>query len=238
MARLVRDDKKGYGNSDNPLYNCGLMMPWDKRTETQTAKRRRQNREMKRERDEQQCFEREKFNSIDQYLLSGDEQVIICSYFAHHLNIFSVVSEEHLHTLEDRWAPLSLRTAALTHTVVYLILSNYNEAQHVLYLTLWDTQKGRVRKRLKNLLGICCIAISEDACRVVFGIAGFNKYVTVQLQWSRPANSAFILKGLVTLMKICHCLLTLMSIQTLITYALILIYAYIHKHFWCAPRYV
>ncbi|XP_051508347.1 uncharacterized protein LOC127414360 isoform X4 [Myxocyprinus asiaticus] len=121
-----------------------LMMPWDKRTETQTAKRRRQNREMKRERDEQQCFEREKFNSIDQYLLSGDEQVIICSYFAHHLNIFSVVSEEHLHTLEDRWAPLSLRTAALTHTVVYLILSNYNEAQHVLYLTLWDTQKDEV----------------------------------------------------------------------------------------------
>ncbi|XP_051992707.1 uncharacterized protein si:ch211-212k18.6 [Xyrauchen texanus] len=153
----------------------GLIMPWDKRTETQTAKRRRQERELRRERDEQQRFERDKFNSIDQYLLSGDEQVIICSYFAHHLNVFSVVSEEHLHTLEDRWSLLSLRTAALTHTGGYLVVSNYSEAQHAPYVTLWDTQQGRVRKRLKNEPGICCIAITADACRVVFGIAGFNK---------------------------------------------------------------
>ncbi|XP_051510932.1 uncharacterized protein LOC127415919 [Myxocyprinus asiaticus] len=153
----------------------GLMMPWDKRTETQTAKRRRQERELMRERDEQQRFERDKFNSIDQYLLSGDEQVIICSYFAHHLNVFSVASEEHLHTLEDRWSLLSLRTAALTHTGGYLVVSNYSEAQHAPYVTLWDTQQGRVRKRLKNEPGICCIAITADACRVVFGIAGFNK---------------------------------------------------------------
>ncbi len=50
-------------------------MPWDRRTETQTAKRRRQDREVKREKDERQRLEKEKFNSIDQYLLSGDEQV-------------------------------------------------------------------------------------------------------------------------------------------------------------------
>ncbi|XP_050970848.1 uncharacterized protein LOC127168239 isoform X2 [Labeo rohita] len=153
----------------------GLVMPWDRRSETQTAKRRRQEREVKREKDEQQRLEKEKFNSIDQYLLSGDEQVVICSYFAHHLNVFSVVSEEHLHTLEDRWSLLSLRTAAITHTGGYLVVSNYSEAQHAPYLTLWDTQQGRVRKRLKNEPGVCCIAISDDAYRVVFGIAGFNK---------------------------------------------------------------
>ncbi|KAK9972217.1 hypothetical protein ABG768_025540 [Culter alburnus] len=153
----------------------GLVMPWDRRTETQTAKRRRREREVKREKDEQQRLEREKFNSIDQYLLSGDERVVICSYFAHHLNVFSVVSEEHLHTLEDRWSLLSLRTAAITHTGGYLVVSNYSEAQHAPYLTLWDTQQGRVRKRLKNEPGICCIAISSDASRVVFGISGFNK---------------------------------------------------------------
>ncbi|XP_016335060.1 uncharacterized protein LOC107683518 [Sinocyclocheilus anshuiensis] len=153
----------------------GLVMPWDRRTETQTAKRRRQDREVKREKDEQQRLEKEKFNSVDQYLLSGDERVVICSYFAHHLNVFSVVSEEHLHTLEDRWSHLSLRTAAITHTGGYLVVSNYSEAQHAPYLTVWDTQQGRVRKRLKNEPGICCIAISNDACRVVFGIAGFNK---------------------------------------------------------------
>uniref|UniRef100_A0A9J7XU40 Si:ch211-212k18.6 n=1 Tax=Cyprinus carpio carpio TaxID=630221 RepID=A0A9J7XU40_CYPCA len=153
----------------------GLVMPWDRRTETQTAKRRRQDREVKREKDEQQRLEKEKFNSVDQYLLSGDERVVICSYFAHHLNVFSVVSEEHLHTLEDRWSLLSLRTAAITHTGGYLVVSNYSEAQHAPYLTVWDTQQGRVRKRLKNEAGICCIAVSDDACRVVFGIAGFNK---------------------------------------------------------------
>ncbi|XP_026122513.1 uncharacterized protein LOC113105579 isoform X3 [Carassius auratus] len=153
----------------------GLVMPWDRRTETQTAKRRRQDREVKREKDEQQRLEKEKFNSVDQYLLSGDERVVICSYFAHHLNVFSVVSEEHLHTLEDRWSHLSLRTAAITHTGGYLVVSNYSEAQHAPYLTVWDTQQGRVRKRLKNEAGICCIAVSDDACRVVFGIAGFNK---------------------------------------------------------------
>ncbi|XP_052417002.1 uncharacterized protein LOC127961787 isoform X2 [Carassius gibelio] len=153
----------------------GLVMPWDRRTETQTAKRRRQDREVKREKDEQQRLEKEKFNSVDQYLLSGDERVVICSYFAHHLNVFSVVSEEHLHTLEDRWSHLSLRTAAITHTGGYLVVSNYSEAQHAPYLTIWDTQQGRVRKRLKNEAGICCIAVSDDACRVVFGIAGFNK---------------------------------------------------------------
>ncbi|KAL0189395.1 hypothetical protein M9458_016494, partial [Cirrhinus mrigala] len=114
------------------------------RTETQTAKRRRQEREVKREKDEQQRLEKEKFNSIDQYLLSGNEQVVICSYFAHHLNVFSVVSEEHLHTLEDRWSLLSLRTAAITHTGGYLVVSNYSEAQHAPYLTVWDTQQGRV----------------------------------------------------------------------------------------------
>ncbi|XP_043099106.1 NACHT domain- and WD repeat-containing protein 1 [Puntigrus tetrazona] len=148
----------------------GLVMPWDRRTETQTAKRRRQDREVKREKDEQQRLDREKFNSIDQYLLSGDEQVVICSYFAHHLNVFSVVSEEHLHTLEDRWSHLSLRTAAITHSGGYLVVSNYSEAQHAPYLTVWDTQQGKVRKRLKNEPGICCIAISDDACRVVFAL--------------------------------------------------------------------
>ncbi|KAK7176931.1 hypothetical protein R3I93_001002 [Phoxinus phoxinus] len=153
----------------------GLVMPWDRRTETQTAKRRRREREVKREKDEQQRLEREKFNSIDQYLLSGDERVVICSYFAHHLNVFSVVSEEHLHTLEDRWSLLSLRTAAITHTGGHLVVSNYSEDQHAPYLSLWDTQQGTVRKRLKNEPGICCIAISDDACRVVFGISGFNK---------------------------------------------------------------
>ncbi|KAG9274177.1 hypothetical protein AMEX_G11074 [Astyanax mexicanus] len=153
----------------------GLMMPWDWRTESNTAKKRRQQFEERREKEEQRNLEREKHNSIDQYLLSGDEKVVICSYFAHHLNVFSVDSQEHLHTLEDRWSLLGLCTAALTHSGGHLAISNYSEVQRSPYLTLWDTQHGRVQKRLKNEPGICCVAITNDASRIAFGIMKSNK---------------------------------------------------------------
>ncbi|XP_027025117.2 NACHT domain- and WD repeat-containing protein 1 [Tachysurus fulvidraco] len=152
-----------------------LVMPWDRRTESKTARKRREETELQREKRVQHCLEREKYNSIDQYLLSGDEKVVICSYFAHHLNVFSVVSQEHLHTLEDCWSLLDLRTAALTHSGKHLIISNYSESQRSPYLTLWDTQNGRVQKRLKNEPGICCVAITDDASRIAFGIANSNK---------------------------------------------------------------
>lgn len=54
-----------------------LMMPWDWRTESKTARKRRQEREIQREKEVQQCLEREKYNSIDQYLLSRDEKVLL-----------------------------------------------------------------------------------------------------------------------------------------------------------------
>ena len=52
-------------------------MPWDWRTEGHTARKRRQECEVQREKEEQRCLEREKHNSIDQYLLSGDEKVML-----------------------------------------------------------------------------------------------------------------------------------------------------------------
>ncbi|XP_071402446.1 uncharacterized protein [Centroberyx affinis] len=120
------------------------MMPWDIRTESHSAKRRRLEREAQREEEEQRRLDREKYNAIDQYLLSGDEKVVVCSYFARHLNVFSVASQEHLHTLEDKMSLLSLHTAALTHTGSHLVLANYSQAQRVPYITVWDLQKGTV----------------------------------------------------------------------------------------------
>ncbi|XP_062848885.1 uncharacterized protein LOC134311211 [Trichomycterus rosablanca] len=152
-----------------------LVMPWDIRTESHTARKRRQECELQREIEEQQYLEKEKYNSIDQYLLSGDEKVVVCSYFAHHLNVFSVVSQKHLHTLEDRLSLLGLRIAALTHSGRHLIISNYSEAQKSPYLSLWDIHKGRVQKRLKNEHGICCVAITDDASRIAFGIVKSKK---------------------------------------------------------------
>ncbi|XP_028856386.1 uncharacterized protein LOC114801979 isoform X2 [Denticeps clupeoides] len=152
-----------------------LIMPWDRRRETYAAKRRRLEREARREKEEQLRLDGEKYNSVDQYLLSGDQQVVVCSYFAHHLNVFSISSQEHLHTLEDRSSQLSLRIAALTRTGSHLILTNYSETQRTSYLTLWDLKKGVIKKRLKNEPGISCVAMTNDADRVAFGITGINK---------------------------------------------------------------
>ncbi|XP_054863824.1 uncharacterized protein LOC118470977 [Amphiprion ocellaris] len=151
------------------------LMPWDLRTESQSAKKRRLEREAQREKEEKMRLDREKFNSIDQYLLSGDEQVVVCSYFAHHLNVFSVASQEHLHTLEDETSLLSLHTAALTHSGSHLVLTNYNQEQRTAYITLWDLHKGKVRKSLKDEPGLCCIALTDSADRIVFGVTGDNR---------------------------------------------------------------
>lgn len=71
-------------------------------------------------------------------------QVAVCSYFAHHLNVFSMVSQEHLHTLEDKTSLLSLHTAAITYTGSHLVLTNFKQEQRTPCITLWDLHKGTV----------------------------------------------------------------------------------------------
>ncbi|XP_029311219.1 uncharacterized protein LOC115023989 [Cottoperca gobio] len=151
------------------------LMPWDIRTENKSAKKRSLEREAQREKEAKRRLDREKYNSIDQYLLSGDEQVVVCAYFAHHLNVFSVVSQEHLHTLEDKTSLLSLHTAAVTCTGSHLVLTSYNQEQRNPYITLWDLHKGTVAKRLRSEAGVCCVAITDNAERVVFGVTGSNR---------------------------------------------------------------
>ncbi|KAJ8262209.1 hypothetical protein GJAV_G00163800 [Gymnothorax javanicus] len=155
--------------------STALVMPWDRRTETNSAKRRRRERKAQREREAQWRLDREKHNTVDQYLLSGDEQTIVCSYYAHHLVVFSVDSLDHLHTLEDRESMLFLLTAALTYSGSHLVLSNYNDKEKISYITLWDLHKGKVGKRLKNEPGVCCVTLSSDASRIVFGVTGVNR---------------------------------------------------------------
>ncbi|XP_035531599.1 uncharacterized protein LOC118338398 [Morone saxatilis] len=151
------------------------LMPWDVRTESQSAKKKRLEKKAQREREAKWRLDREKYNSIEQYVLSGDEQVAVCSYFAHHLNVFSMVSQEHLHTLEDKSSLLSLHTAALTYTGSHVVLTNYNQDQRTPYITLWDLHTGTVKKKLRNEAGVCCVAITDSADRVVFGVTGSNR---------------------------------------------------------------
>ncbi|KAK6493133.1 hypothetical protein HHUSO_G2632 [Huso huso] len=151
------------------------MTPWERRNETKTAKNRRREKEMKREIEKLQQIDNEKHNGIDQYLISGDEQVLVCSYYAHHLNVFSLESQSHIHMLEDRTSMLFLHNAALNYSGNYLAISNYSDKAKTSYVTLWDTLNGKVRKRLKNEPNVCCVAVTDDASRVVFGVMEANK---------------------------------------------------------------
>ncbi|MBN3291557.1 NWD1 protein, partial [Polypterus senegalus] len=151
------------------------MTPWERRNETKTAKTRRAERELQDEMEQVQQIDREKHNPIEQFLISGDEQVIVCSYYAHHLNVFDLVSESHCHVLEDQTSMLFLHNAALTHSGSHLAISNYNDLDKTSYVTLWDLKTGKVRKRLKNEPNVCCMAVTDDAHRIVFGVMEVNK---------------------------------------------------------------
>ncbi|CAN2388681.1 AAA ATPase domain [Pristimantis euphronides] len=151
-----------------------ILTPWERRNETKTAKRRRKEKEITQEMERIQQLTNEKNNAIDEYLLSEDEMVIVCSYYAHHLCVFSLDTVSHRHTLEDKTSMLFLHNAALTYKGSFLALSNYCDADKTSYVTLWDLQSGLVKKRLKNEPNICCIAITDEADRIVFGVTSGN----------------------------------------------------------------
>ncbi|XP_072904178.1 uncharacterized protein [Hemitrygon akajei] len=163
--------RKRKGSSSSVAF----MTPWDKRNETKTARKRRLEKEVKQEITILQEFCKEKSNPIDQYLLSGNEKVVVCSYFAHHLAVFNLETETHSHTLEDKSSMLFLHNAALTNSGTYLVLSNYNDSEKVSYVTLWDLCAGKVKKRLKNEPNVCCTAITNSADRIVFGVVEANR---------------------------------------------------------------
>nr|XP_033799042.1 uncharacterized protein LOC117359821 [Geotrypetes seraphini] len=152
-----------------------LQTPWERRNETKTAKKRRKEAHRKQETEKLQRLSDEKSNAIDQYLLSGDEKIIVCSYYAHHMSVFSLETLSQLHILETRASMLFLHYAALTYTGSFLVLSNYNDDEKISYLTLWDLGNGRVKKRLKNEPNVCSIAITDDASRIVFGVLVDNR---------------------------------------------------------------
>ncbi|XP_056416173.1 uncharacterized protein LOC130357501 [Hyla sarda] len=164
--RVMQQKKKG--------KETVILTPWERRNETKTAKRRRKEKEMRQEVERIQQLANEKNNAIDQYILSENEKVIICSYYAHHLCVFSLDTVSHLHTLEDKSSMLFLHNAALTYNGSFLALSNYCDADKISYVTLWDLQNGLVKKRLKNEPNICCMAITDEADRIVFGVTSGN----------------------------------------------------------------
>ncbi|CAM5108472.1 unnamed protein product [Eretmochelys imbricata] len=62
-------------------------MPWERRNESKTAKKRRLENEVKQELEKLQQLANEKYNAIDQYLLSGDEKLRVYTVDRNLLNI-------------------------------------------------------------------------------------------------------------------------------------------------------
>ncbi|KAG8134727.1 hypothetical protein E2320_007821, partial [Naja naja] len=146
-----------------------LWHPWEKRNEINTGKKRKKEKALKLEVETLQKLAKEKNNTIDQFLLSGDEKIAVCSYYAHHLSVFSLETMSYVHTLESKESMLFLYNATLTYNGHYLVLSNYSEEEKISYVTLWNLITGKVRKRLKNEPNVCCTAITADG-RLKFGI--------------------------------------------------------------------
>ncbi len=123
-------------------------------------------------------FEREKSNAIDRYIISEDLSTMVVSYYAHHLCVFDIPSRRHTHTLDGRGSMMYLYAAAMTPDGRHLVHANYDEESKTSYVTAWNCKTGNLRKRLRNERDVCCVAISDDSSRVVFGKSG-NKGLRV-----------------------------------------------------------
>ncbi|XP_048366186.1 uncharacterized protein LOC125440412 isoform X2 [Sphaerodactylus townsendi] len=172
---LSKENTKLYKEFLSKEITVGLRPPWERRNETKSGKRRQWEKSVKVEMEKMQKLVNEKSNAIDQYLLSGDQKVAVCSYYAHHLSVFSLESMSHVQTMESRDSMLFLHCAAITYDGLYLVLTNYSEEEKISYVTLWNLKSGKVQKRLQNEPNVCCIAITDDASRIIFGVMVENR---------------------------------------------------------------
>ncbi|XP_071100167.1 uncharacterized protein [Haliotis cracherodii] len=145
------------------------MSPWDRRAETDSAKQRRHEAELEEERQRQDDLKKEKENAIEQFIVSGDEKIIVASFFAHHLCVFDIPKQAHTQTLENENSMMFLHVSSLTFDGSHLVHANYDEENKISYVTLWDCASGQVKRRLKRETNVCALGITDDAERVVIG---------------------------------------------------------------------
>ncbi|XP_071477880.1 uncharacterized protein [Diadema antillarum] len=149
--------------------NTANMSPWERRSETHADRQKRKEKELEKEKKRLEDMRKEKENAIQQFLMSADERVLVCSYFAHHLCVFDVQTQQHVQTVENPNSMLYLYVAALSPEGKYLAHATYDDSDKVSYITVWNLHKGEVRKRLKKESNVCCIGINATASRVLFG---------------------------------------------------------------------
>ena len=63
--------------------------------------------------------------------VSGDQRVLVASFYAHHLCVFDIESQKHTQTLENEHSLLLLHVAALTYDGAHLVHTNYDERDKV-----------------------------------------------------------------------------------------------------------
>ncbi|XP_060086455.1 NACHT and WD repeat domain-containing protein 2-like [Ylistrum balloti] len=146
-----------------------VMTPWDLRAESSSAKQRRRDEEVEQERKRHEELRKEKDNGIEQYIISENQNIAVASYFAHHLCVFDISTEKHLHVIETPFSMLFLHSAALTPDGSFLVLPNYDEEKKTSYVTMWDCHTGEIKKRLKNESNVMALAILDDGSRIIIG---------------------------------------------------------------------
>ncbi|XP_033751620.1 uncharacterized protein LOC117335608 isoform X2 [Pecten maximus] len=146
-----------------------VMTPWDLRAESSSAKQRRREEEVEQERKRHEEIRKEKDNGIEQYIISENQNIAVASYFAHHLCVFDIANEKHLHVIETPFSMLFLHSAALTPDGSFLVLPNYDEEKKTSYVTMWDCNTGLIKKRLKNESNVMALAILDDGSRIIIG---------------------------------------------------------------------
>ncbi|KAL5007519.1 hypothetical protein ScPMuIL_016325 [Solemya velum] len=169
-----REEERKHGAKDpeRPILVRGStakMTPWNLRAESKSARERRRYDCLHEEIQRLDDLKKEKDNSIEQFIISKDQKIIIASFFAHHLCVFDIENQAHVQTLQTEYCMMFLHVSALTCDGRFLVLSNYDEKSKTSYVTLWDCREGQVRKRLKNEAEVMTLGITDDASRVVIG---------------------------------------------------------------------
>ncbi|KAK6972688.1 NACHT domain- and WD repeat-containing protein 1-like isoform x3 [Biomphalaria glabrata] len=151
--------------------SSATMTPWDRRAESRSARQRRHEAEAEMERQRLEELRKEKENAVDQFIISGDQKIIVASFYAHHLCVFDVEAKRHVQTLQTEYSMMLLHNAALTFDGGHLVHANYDEDSKLSYVTLWDCRLGEVKRRLRNESNVAALAITDDAQRIIIGRA-------------------------------------------------------------------
>ncbi|XP_044305820.1 uncharacterized protein LOC123033310 isoform X2 [Varanus komodoensis] len=182
-----------------------LWLPWERRTETMTGKKRRWEKVEKLNMEILQELANEKSNAIDQYLLSGDEKIrkrlknepnVCCTAITADASriIFGVMMENRIKI----WDPFMHRHRLIQgydglHLTVNSRLHILDGTQAVLLageVSLWNLERGTVISIFTPDSKISCMTISSDRRAALLGLSDSPTLVTLKMLSVNAAASS------------------------------------------------